>query len=197
MIGRQGLAFFYRGAGVDTYWHRNDARLAGFIPHDQTGNASRTRLMHHIGRGTTYSPYISLTLSYGIAYDYARNAGLNWANPSRPAHVYEIELPDPLPPGLAVLDPVREIARDAPDHMLGNSYHHDGQQTFILGVASPTAMSSYLNRTVVHPPPGQGTPRPASLSIWVEAMVRALRDSEVLAVGAIPRSCITNRYDVS
>jgi hypothetical protein len=152
--------------------------------------------MHHIARGTTHSPYISLTLSNGIAYDYARNAGVNWPSPAKPAYVYEIEVPDQLPAGLAVLDPIREIVSNAPNHMSGNSYHHDGQQTFILGVASPTAMKSYQTQPVIHPPPGQGTPRAANLSIWVEAMVRALRDSEVLAVGAIPRSYITNRYDV-
>jgi hypothetical protein len=77
--------------------------------------------MHHIARGTTHSPYVSLTLSYGIAFDYAMNAGLNWPSPSRPAYVYEIELPDRLPPGLAILDSIKEIARDAPSRLHGNS----------------------------------------------------------------------------
>jgi len=55
------MPIFYRGDGVGTYWHENDARLSGFTSQSPGIVPSIDRLMHHIARGMVNSPYISLT----------------------------------------------------------------------------------------------------------------------------------------
>jgi hypothetical protein len=189
------LATFYKGAGVDTYWHKYDARLYGLTPHAAGASFSPDRLMNHIARGATYTPFVSLTASYGVAHDYALNAGRNWPNVSNPAYVYEIEIGSDLP-HLNVIDPIREIVFAMPHPVSGNSYHHDGQQSFILGIVDPIGMAAHLRTAVLHPPPNQGTPRPPNISLALETLVRVLRDAEIIAYGAVPANCVTNRFDV-
>ncbi|HXP60393.1 MAG TPA: hypothetical protein VN829_07880 [Dongiaceae bacterium] len=45
-------------------------------------------------------------------------------------------------------------------------------------------------------PFGATTRRPATLSQELETTVFALRDAELLAVGAIPSTCVIHRHDV-
>ncbi len=101
--------------------------------------------MAHVAHGTTNSCYVSLTRSLGVARFYAL-AGRRPLSPTDYGHVYEIELSDPLPPGLSVIDPVAEVI-----HQLGNplahfSYHHDGDNEFLLGAVSPTTMRAQLRK---------------------------------------------------
>ena len=189
------MATFYRGAGVDTYWHKNDALRLGFTPQDPGASFSCDRLMQHIGRTTTHSKFISLTRSYGVAYDYAMNAGLNWPSKSNPAYIYEIETSSDHPE-FRIVDPLKEIIYAMPDPAAGNSYHHDGQQSFLLGVVDPVSMGAHLQKKVLHPPPHLGTPRAPNLSLALETMIRVLRDAELLAIEAIPRSCVKHRFEV-
>lgn len=70
--------------------------------------------MMHTARTTTDSPYVSLSRSYGVALDYALAAGRALPTPAVPAYVYEIELDDPLPTGLVLLDPIQEVAKGVP-----------------------------------------------------------------------------------
>ncbi len=126
------MPIYYKGAGVGTYWHKNDARLLGFTPHTSTMPQTSDRLMHHIARGNTNSPYISLTRSYAIAWDYAVN-GNAVPTSTVPGYVYEIELNDPLPAGVILLDPVKEVAT-AITTPLNPPYQHDGGQDFLLSV---------------------------------------------------------------
>jgi hypothetical protein len=51
------MPIFYRGAGVGTHWHINDARLTGFTPQAPGIVLSIDRLMQHIVSGTVSSPY--------------------------------------------------------------------------------------------------------------------------------------------
>ena len=87
-----------------------------------------------------------------------------------------------------------------PDPLAQASYHHDGDMNFLLGVINPIAMSGYLNTPIRQP--GQsagtagGTPRPANMSLELEALVRALRDAEVMAVGTIPAPYVVERHDI-
>jgi len=55
------MPIFYRGAGVGTYWHSNNAQQTGFTPRSPGTSATINALMHYIARGTVTSPYISLT----------------------------------------------------------------------------------------------------------------------------------------
>lgn len=105
---------FYQGAGVETYWHRNNARLSGFTPQSPGMDSTPTRLMHHIARGTTTTPYVSLTVSYPVAKNYAIFCGRAIATPTNPGVVYELETNDSLPAGLQIIDLVKAIANSLP-----------------------------------------------------------------------------------
>jgi hypothetical protein len=186
------VARFYRGVGVGTYHHGFDLRITGIAPRSPGASYTPTSVMHHIARGTTTSPCVSLTRSYGVAEDYARNASRAVPTAARPAHVYEIEIPDP--PPIPVVDPVFVVASQNQNPLTAHSYHHDGNQAFLLGVVNPAVGTPASVRW----PPGAagGTPRSPNLSIDLETMVFALRDSEVLLVGNLPRTCVINRFDI-
>jgi hypothetical protein len=107
-----------------------------------------------------------------------------------------VELDDPLPKGIDLLDPVQEIAKNVPGPLSPVGYQHDGQPGFLLGVVNPVTMKRHLRAPFIQPPPATGTPRGPNLSIQLEALVRALRDAELLTVGSIPAACIRNRFSV-
>ena len=68
-------------------------------------------IMRHVALGTTASPYISLTRSYGVAEGYARDAGRAFPTHALPAYVYEFDISTPLPTAIVeVIDPVAEVA---------------------------------------------------------------------------------------
>ena len=108
------MSIFYRGAGVDIYWHINNPTEIGFTARAPEVAPTTARLIQHISRGTNNSPFISLSISYAIARDYAILSSPEIPTQSKPAYVYEIEFQDPLPYGLEVLDPVKEVAQILP-----------------------------------------------------------------------------------
>jgi hypothetical protein len=190
------MPIFYRGAGVGTWWHENDARLNGFTPKEPGAVHSIDRLMEHIARADVNSPYISLTRSYGVAYWYAVPFSRAPTTKTNPGYIYEIELSDPLPPGLQLLDPVKEVAAAAPGPLEPMwCYQHDGLPDFLLGVMNPMEMGQFLKPLRPQPPSDGGTSIPR-LTIQLETLVRALRDAEILAVGNIPATYVRNRYEV-
>src|SRR5258705_6572608 len=102
------MPLFWRGAPIGSFWHTNDARLSGFTAHFPGMPTSVDRIVQHVSIGTAASPFISLTRSYAVAWAYAvLFSGLS-ASSANPAYVYEIELHDPLPSGLVLLDPINE-----------------------------------------------------------------------------------------
>ena len=192
------MATFYRAAGIGTYWHAKDARLSGFIPHSPGATPSCDSLMNHIARATIASRFVSLTRSYGVAKDYAINASRILPSSSNPAYVYKIELDDPSRYQITLLDPIIEVANHLPNPPCDDlTYHHDGAPSFLLGVIDPFGSKHHLSAQIEQPPGSAGTSRAANLTIQLETLVRALRDSEVLASGAIPATCIVDRFDVS
>ena len=74
-------------------------------------------------------------------------------------------------------------------------YQHNGLPTFLLGVVSPGDMSHFRKGRQPQPP-GPGLPCPPNLTPQLEALVKALRDAEILAYGHISARCIKNRFDV-
>ena len=158
--------------------------------------------MQHVARGTTNSPCVSLTRSYGVAKWYAITASRNPPTSGNPAHVYEIEF-DPLPPGLQLIDPVMAVTdafRSASWPPGSAPYYHDGAPEFLVGVAGytlfPRLAGRILKTPYPQPPPGGGTSRPPNLTIELETFVRVLRDAEILVAGTIPTSCIRNDIDI-
>jgi hypothetical protein len=185
----------YKGVGVGTFLHKlGDLRAHGIISHLPGAHRDSITIMEHVARGTTMSPCISLTRSFGVAVDYAIDFSLTAPTAADPAFVYEITLPDP-PTGIEVVDPVAHVASGLTDALASPSYHHDGNMAFLLGVVDPDTMDVHLRTPICTPKGSTPTSRPANLTIQLETLVRALRDAEVLIMGAIPHTYVTGRHD--
>ena len=196
------MAIFYRGSGIGPYWHLNDPIESGFFAREPGMTSTITRLMLHIARSTVNSPFInspfiSITRSYAVAWRYAMSSSAKVPNVNEPAYVYEIEIQEPLPQGLELLDPVKEVAKTLPTPTsIGPPYQHDGFPDFLLGIVDPRSMGHYLEQHSMQPPSGEGTPRTPNLSIELETLVRTLRDAEILAHGNITANSVKNRFEV-
>ncbi len=111
-----------------------------------------------------------------------------------PAYVYEIEIDDTH--RVSALDPIFEIAQSVNNLFANISYHHNGDQSYLLGIVDPIGNKARLQA----PPPqpksmgGSSAPSPR-LTTELEALVRGLRDAEVLIDGRIPQACVIYRYD--
>ena len=191
------MPIFYRGAGIGSYWHQHDARRSGFKAHyPGAGRSSQvSRLVQHITRGTTISPFVSLTRSYGIACGYALS-GDELPTAGQPAYVYQIEIEKEDGHETNLLDPVAVIAKQLQSPFEWKSYHHDGEASFLLGVIDPAKHGDKLSRGTKFPPGDHPTPRSPQLYSELEAMVRALRDAEILAVGEIAKSQVLKRWEI-
>ena len=189
------MPIFYRGAGLGTYWHMNDARITGFTPHYPGAGQGISRVLQHIARGTTASPYVSLTRSFGVAWGYAM-AGKKLPSVVRPAYVYEIEIDETDGLGTRLLDPVTVIANSLGSPYEMRTYHHDGDSAFLLGLVDPVGQKPSLRQDVRFAPPGQGSDRSPLLHIELEALVRSLRDAEILSFGAVAAGQIRRRIEI-
>lgn len=187
------MPLFYRGAGVGTYWHGRDAMASGFSAQNPAQPPTADMALRHIVNGTTDSPFISLTRSYEVACTCARTAGRAYPSPAAPAFVYEVELT--ARDRCRLLDPIRELAGSLSGPFDAVSYQHDGHPNLLVGLVDH-AQRHLLGATVERPPPGGATPRPANVSFHLEALVRALRDAELLAVGHIPKDLVRRRIPI-
>jgi hypothetical protein len=198
---RRFMATFYRGAGRGTHWHDHDSRQVGFTARAPEVDPTTAALITHITAGTTNSPYISLTRSYAVAWDYAVRGGTDRPTPDKPGYVYEVAIDMPLPSGLKILDPIKEVALNLPSPIDVDSgeehefYQHNGLPSFLLGVISPENMSHFQVGRQPRPP-GPGMPCPPNLVPQLKALVNTLRDAEILLHGRIPPSCVKNRFEV-
>lgn len=187
------MPIFYRGAGVGTYWHINDPRISGFLPHSPGVTASADRVKEHIAHVNTTSPYISLTRSYGVARSYALGFGRSKPTASAPAFVWEIELNDPC--GVSLVDPVKIVAAQLPSPLDPLSYHHDGAPICLVGLID-VAQGHLLNTPCPVPPNSNPPAQSPNISLELKTMIFALRDAEVLAIGAIPAACVACRHEI-
>ena len=163
---KEGLmAIFYRGAGINTYWYLNDPMEQGFIARAPGMTPTTTRQMLHIARSTVNSPFVSITRSYGVAWHYAMLSSGRVPTPEDPAYVHEIEIQEPLPPGVHLVDPVKDVAQMLPSPTNpGPPYQHDGLPNFLLGIVEPGRMANYLTQYAKQPPSSEGTPSPTELN---------------------------------
>jgi hypothetical protein len=190
------MALFYKGVGPGTYLSSKDLRIDGMTPRRPGSLPDLHTLLSHIADGTTNSCYMSLTRSYGVARAYAF-AGTIAPSSTNPGYIYEIDLTDPLPPGVSVIDPLAEIARHNSDPLAQYSYQHDGDQDFLLGAVDPVRMNAHLTQQAHDPPGSARAARQAHLSKELETLVRILRDAEILAVGNLPGNCFRSvRHEV-
>lgn len=188
------MAIFYRGAGVGTWWHVNDPRLSGFVPRSPAMLRTPDRLMNHIAKTTTTSPFVSLTRSWGVALTYALD-GKAPATKDNPGLIWEIEIGIDNPTGLELLDPVREVATRLSGPLTTPPYQHDGSPQCLVALIDRT--QDALLRQPCPQPPGTNPPaKGTNITTELQTLVFALRDAEILAFGVIPPNCIVNRYEV-
>jgi hypothetical protein len=191
------MPIFYKGAGVGTHWHTNDARNLGFTARNPGIVHSTSQMMKHITTGTTYSPYISTTLSYGVAWSYAVFFGLRRPTRTNPGYIYEIDFGNSLPTGVQIYDPIKEVANHVSQPLqLNPPYQHDGQPNFLLGVVDPRRMQQFLQVPILQPPPQGQISRTPRLTDELDTLVRVLRDAEILVLDQIPANYVTVRYPV-
>jgi hypothetical protein len=191
------MPLFFKGVGPGTHHSGRNLSSTGLSPRDPSAwTGSIYPLMAHICDGTTMSGYISLTRSFGVARAYAL-MGRVPPTVSYPGFVWEVEINFPLPATVTdIIDPVGRTASTL-GHSLGNfSYHHDGDQNFLLGVVDPVRMRRYRSAPVQDPPGSTRPIRTAHCSKELETIVRTLRDAEVLVTGDLPGSCFTKRHAV-
>jgi hypothetical protein len=187
------MTIFYRGAGVGTYWHTKDPRLSGLIPTTLGIPNTPDRVIQHVFNGLTHSPYVSLSLSYPVALNYALEMGTIWPTVHDPAYVWEVEIN--ASHGVALVDPVKEIAAGAPNPLDPNPYQHNGDQNVLLGVMWHV-LAPILHLPVAMPPTAVTGAHTINISPHLRALIHALRDAEILAVGTVPAACIVMRHDV-
>ena len=189
---------FFKGVGIGTHWHKpaNDPRINGFSPHNP-GTYDITSLVDHIANATTFSPYISLTRSYEVAEKYAIEGSRKLPTATLRPYVFRIRIPDPTPTGLFVYDPLCEITGIVPTPLSVVPYQHNGGMDVIIGIVQPNTPHgrAILGRPVRLFGGTTGISGP-NISPELNAMVRALRDSEVLCLGVIPPALILGRYSV-
>jgi hypothetical protein len=110
--------------------------------------------------------------------------------------VYEIQIDEAIPAGLTLIEPIRDIANAFWSPTCRTRFHHDGTPKFLLGVLDPAGHASHLTAPCVLPPAGNTITKAPVLFPELQALVWALRDSEVLVLGGIPRANVITRYDV-
>jgi hypothetical protein len=190
------MAIFYRGVGAGSYWNTGsrDPRMTGFTPQDPRVTPSTDQVMRHVIHGPQNSPYVSLTRSWGVALHYARNGRVRPTSAS-PAHIWVIEISDPLPPNVSLVDPVVEVATSLPAPQNGISYQHDGLPTCLIGLIDVSQRQLILDPIPV--PPGSNPPLTApNITVQLKTIVFGLRDAEILAVGTVPCSCIKTFHEI-
>jgi hypothetical protein len=174
-------------------------RATGFVAHRPNLPTSPSYVVAHIALGSKHSPFISLTRSYAVAYDYALHGGglTVIATATNPGYVYEVRIDPPLPRGLRLIDPIKAVSSRLPSPMSMVGYQHSGPQRFLIGVVSPRKHRRFLTTPCVAPPYGAASVAvPSAATDALNTLVWALRDAEILAVGTIPNGHVTNRFSV-
>lgn len=193
MLNCWALAVFYKGAGFGRKYALADARATGIDPHNPEIPYDLDALVRHVGFGTVASPFVSISRSYGVALAYAR-MGKVLASEQCPGIVYEIVI-ETDDREVKIIDPVLEIASRLPLPGGSVSYQHDGMQATLMALVDP-AHEHFLQWKTPQPPPSGGPRRSVHVSMELTAMVRAMRDAEVVVCGRIPKRCVRNRFEV-
>lgn len=176
----------YKGAAPNSYWHQNDPRINGHFAAARPRLAtSASRMVKHIAEASNNSPFVSFTYSFAVATEYA----LDGATETNRGRVYEVDF--------SVLSGDREAILFDPVHSICKHFNwvhnHDGGQDLIVGIADPLRgdiLEAYPRR------PPTAPQRFAKFDQSLEALVRAIRDSEVLTVSFTLADGMINAYDL-
>ncbi len=189
------MPILYRGAGPGTYWHTTqNARELGFHAHMPGQDDNADIMMQHILGHTYRTPYVSLTVSFGIARSYALVGTSGVATSANSGYVYLLNIPDDLPLDFVLYDPIKEIANVIPAPPQQVPYQHKGTKDFLHGVLDPGNYGQFLTE-ISESPDGQVAGRILPSDI-LRCLTSAVRDAELLAVGVILRRFVIDRIDV-
>ena len=189
------MTIVFKGAAPGSYWQVNDARLTGFTTGHNYPQGPAEIVRHISTQNSPNSAYLSFSASFAIAYGFACMGGV--AGPptqANPGYVYEVDLV-----GQAPIDPIASVSGNVPFPQIAMAlplpYHHNGDRDFALGVAGSALHKPSLSR----PPRQAVTPHfPMNPTCRAEfvALLFALRDSEVLALGPVPATCIRRVFHI-
>jgi hypothetical protein len=189
------MARYFKGAALGSHWHLNDARLSGFTAINVANSHSGAAIINHIVHGTSNSPYVSITKSWMMALQYARQSRLPdvAATANLPAYIYEIDFTDTT---VSLYDAIVEIGKTLPTPHLQIGYAHNGDSRLIAAILNGK-LANYLKRAKLTGPPNNNNAAVAPVvSDELRALLLTLRDAEVLVLHAIPRNYITIRHNV-
>jgi len=176
---------------VGTFLHPNDLRISGITPAKPAVTFDLAAVTQHVARGVIMSPCISVTRSYAVAEDYARHAATSPPTRVAPAYVYVIDVPNPMPAGITMCDPVEYVASRNNNPSASPSYHHNGGRRFLLALVEPILHQTLLTTPPVRPPGMTGgAPVGPRVTPELETMVCALRDAEALVIGGVPHQWV-------
>lgn len=177
----------FKGAGPGTHWHANNAQATGFtLPGAITPTVNV--VVNHITAFSAPSAYCSFSLSFAIARGYAIFGPGGVATKAAPGLVYQIDLSalSALP---ALVDPVLTISRG-----LNGQYAHGHNGGFLaLSEIAQTALGPGGYTPTQHV--GGGT-CPLIVTSELQALVRAIRDAEILVQGNVPAGAIIKVHQV-
>lgn len=176
---------YFKGVGVGTYLHSKDLFRHGIAPKEHRARRGADIVEHVVRFGGT--PLVSLTRSFGVACDYAKNYSLYPPTATNPGVVYEVVIPDPAP--VPIIDPVQALASTSQGLASLATYHHDGDQRVIEYLLDPIKKAMGPYPISPQRPPAVGAV-PATIPLELNAMVYALRDAEILVEGKIDKSWI-------
>ncbi len=187
----------YKGVAPGTHHHATDLRTTGIAAHSPNDNVNLQAFVQHVALGSMHSPLISLSSSYAVAAQYAA-VGKRRARHGSPGYVYQIDVPDPVPPSIEVHDAALYIANEllnSNNALTILNYRHNGDREFLLSVVNPQRFG-HLKSTPPIVPSGLMTSSPPLLTDQLKAMVHALRDAEVMVARNVPKSWVTYRFNV-
>ena len=179
------VPMLYKGAGPGTWWAQNDARVLGFSAPVNV-IAGVNLILGHINTSPQRSPCISFTTSYAIALQYATFGPVGPATPATPGYVYCIDMNQLHPlANVVLLDPIVEIAGQNGSFAHG----HNGGSVLIEEIAKTVV-------SFTHPAQRSGKTGPPTITPALQALVRAIRDAEVLVNGIVPKGAVVDRDDI-
>jgi hypothetical protein len=172
----------WKGAGPGTHCHTNDATRTGFFCPAPTG-PTPAAAVRHITQQSHPSPFVSLSTSYAVAYDYATLGGAG------AGYIYEIDTS--ADPTMKLHDPIKLIASLAPPFV----HEHDGSPELIAALALPGVNPAVLGAAPRRPGNRANLPGGPLFRNELRALVNAVRDAEVL-IERVPAVCIVARHAV-
>jgi hypothetical protein len=195
-LGDWSMARFYKGVAPGTYWAdpAHDPTRTGFTP-SSSAQPTRGAFIDHVAVASRPSPFISATLSWAVAVDYARGPSAPGFGARSPGFVYIIDTDVAGTQKTQVFNPIEIIAAQMKGKSQRFSHEHDGDSSLILGLASPTRFAHILTAPPARPGSLAPLPNGPTISRDLWALVNAVRDAEVLFT-FVPPACVVGRQPV-